>query len=206
MLYSSHGRFRQQFRFLCRQFLQDGGLPFSNILSEELVWQALEATGACWLERIYTPLVTLWVFLGQVLSQDHSCRAAVAKLIANSDPIPSRFLDFETIDWVVGGDVVVGADFAVSISRIVDSRHFGERFARLTARNFLHDQIGVDALSQSMTNRFDPPSFAFGCFEFEPVEVACGVELANNFTRNTHFVGGFGRVIRLDLGDNRLLA
>jgi hypothetical protein len=26
--------------------------------------------------------VTLWVFLGQVLSADHSCRAAVARLIA----------------------------------------------------------------------------------------------------------------------------
>lgn len=33
--------------------------------------------------RIYSPLVTLWVFLGQVLSQDHSCRAAVARLIAH---------------------------------------------------------------------------------------------------------------------------
>lgn len=31
-------------------------------------------------DRIYSPLVTLWVFLGQVLSQDHSCRAAVARL------------------------------------------------------------------------------------------------------------------------------
>ena len=30
-----------------------------------------------------TPLVTLWVFLGQVLSADQSCRAAVARLIAH---------------------------------------------------------------------------------------------------------------------------
>ena len=33
--------------------------------------------------RIYSPLVTLWVFLGQVLSGDPSCRAAVARLIAH---------------------------------------------------------------------------------------------------------------------------
>ncbi|MEN1680586.1 MAG: hypothetical protein AAGJ46_13435 [Planctomycetota bacterium] len=33
--------------------------------------------------RIYTPLVTRWVFLGQVLNTDHSCRAAVARLIAH---------------------------------------------------------------------------------------------------------------------------
>ncbi len=36
-----------------------------------------------WLDRIYSPLVTLWVFLGQVLSADPSCRAAVARLIAH---------------------------------------------------------------------------------------------------------------------------
>src|SRR3954447_11660329 len=32
---------------------------------------------------IYAPLVTLWVFLGQVLNADQSCRAAVARLIAH---------------------------------------------------------------------------------------------------------------------------
>ena len=83
MRYSNQGRFRQQVRFLRRQFLQDGDLPFSNVLSEEFVSQALTAISTCWLDRIYSPLVTLWVFLGQVLSADHSCRAAVARLIAH---------------------------------------------------------------------------------------------------------------------------
>ena len=68
----NQGRFQQQFSFLRRQFLQDGDLPFSNILSEEIVAKALTAIDGCWLDRIYTPLVTLWVFLGQVLSEDHS--------------------------------------------------------------------------------------------------------------------------------------
>jgi hypothetical protein len=79
----SQGRFRQQIRFLRRQFLQDGDLPFSDILSEQIVAQAMTAIEAVWLDRIFPPLVTLWVFLGQVLSQDHSCRAAVARLIAH---------------------------------------------------------------------------------------------------------------------------
>jgi hypothetical protein len=78
----SHGRTSQQFRFLRRQFLQDGKLPFTNVLTVETITQALEKIDACWKDRIYTPLVTLWVFLGQVLSADHSCRAAVARLIA----------------------------------------------------------------------------------------------------------------------------
>jgi hypothetical protein len=79
----SQGRFGQKVRFLKRQFLQDGDLPFSDILSEQIVAQAMTAIEAVWLDRIYPPLVTLWVFLGQVLSADHSCRAAVARLIAH---------------------------------------------------------------------------------------------------------------------------
>jgi len=82
MRYSSGGRFRQQVRFLRRQFLQDESLPFSDVLSEAMVSEALTAV-QCWLDRIYSPLVTLWVFLGQVLSADHSCRAAVSRLIAH---------------------------------------------------------------------------------------------------------------------------
>jgi len=83
MRYSNQGRFQQQVRFLQRQFLQDGELPFTNVLSEEVISQSLATIGSSWLDRIYTPLVTLWVFLGQVLSADHSCRAAVARLIAH---------------------------------------------------------------------------------------------------------------------------
>src|SRR5256885_10228760 len=76
------GSFRRQATLLRRQFLQDGGLPFTDVLTEEVVADALAAVGG-WLDRIFSPLVTLWVFLGQVLSPDHSCRAAVARLNAH---------------------------------------------------------------------------------------------------------------------------
>jgi len=82
MTYSNPGSFRAQASFLRRQFLQDGELPFTNVLTEEVIAQALTALSD-WLDRIFSPLVTLWVFLGQVLSADHSCRAAVARLIAH---------------------------------------------------------------------------------------------------------------------------
>jgi len=82
MRYSNPGSFRAQASFLRRQFLQDGDLPFTNVLTEEVIAQALTALGG-WLDRIFSPLVTLWVFLGQVLSADHSCRAAVARLLAH---------------------------------------------------------------------------------------------------------------------------
>ena len=82
MRYFNQGRFRQQVRFLQHQFLQDGNLPFSDILSSGLIEQALTALQVGLVDCVYTPLVTLCVFLGQVLSADHSCRAAVARLIA----------------------------------------------------------------------------------------------------------------------------
>ncbi len=74
--------FRAQANTLRRQFLQDGGLPFTDILTEDALAGAL-ATAGHWLDRIFSPLVTLWVFLTQVLNPDHSCRAAVARLVAH---------------------------------------------------------------------------------------------------------------------------
>src|SRR5215207_8530061 len=86
--------FRARAGFLRRQFLQDGDLPFTNVLTDEIVADALATVGG-WLDRVFSPLVTLWVFLGQVLSADHSCRAAVARLIAHrlargQDPCSAR--------------------------------------------------------------------------------------------------------------------
>jgi hypothetical protein len=66
MPHSNPGSFRAQVSFLRRQFLQDGELPFTNVLTEEAIAQALAALGG-WLDRIFSPLVTLWVFVGQVL-------------------------------------------------------------------------------------------------------------------------------------------
>lgn len=83
MRHFSHGRLRHQCRFLRRQFLQEGELPLSNILSEDMVSQVLQETECSWVDKIYTPLVTLWVFLSQVLSADHSCRWAVGRLLAH---------------------------------------------------------------------------------------------------------------------------
>jgi hypothetical protein len=92
---SNHGRFRQQVRFLQRQFLQDGGLAFTDVLSAETISQALNTIDA-WKNRVYSPLVTLWIFLGQVLSADHSCRGAVARLIAHRVSRGQRACSAET--------------------------------------------------------------------------------------------------------------
>jgi hypothetical protein len=46
--------FRQQVQFLRRPFLQDGDLPFTDVLTEEAIAQAL-ATVTGWLDRIFSP-------------------------------------------------------------------------------------------------------------------------------------------------------
>jgi Transposase DDE domain len=57
-------------------------LPYPEMLGGGLVESALAEEKLEFRYRIYTPLVTLWTFLTQVLDQDHSCRQAVSRLIA----------------------------------------------------------------------------------------------------------------------------
>src|SRR5437764_11234041 len=57
-------------------------LPFHDLLDPDTVAQVLDENHVTFRDRIFTPLVTLWTFLSQVNSPDHSCREAVARLIA----------------------------------------------------------------------------------------------------------------------------
>jgi len=52
-----------QVSWLRRQFAQGSGLPFSEILSAELVERVLREVGGFFRERVFTPLTTLWVLL-----------------------------------------------------------------------------------------------------------------------------------------------
>jgi hypothetical protein len=56
------------------------GLFFSERLSPQSVRSACQKLQHEFRDRIFSPAVTLWVFLAQALSADHSCREAVAKL------------------------------------------------------------------------------------------------------------------------------
>jgi len=64
------------------QFAQGDGLAFAEVLPAERIETALHEEGATWRDCVYTPLLTLWAFLGQVISPDGSCRAAVARVLA----------------------------------------------------------------------------------------------------------------------------
>ena len=70
---------RQQFESLRNQLAKQERLPFLTILSRALVEQACRLCHHPWRERIYTPWITLGIFLSQILSDDHSCDDAVER-------------------------------------------------------------------------------------------------------------------------------
>lgn len=70
------------FRRAVAQVRRRDGLHFASLLSEELILNCFGKARWLWQGWIYTPTVTIWVFLSQCLSADHSCRDAVAGLLA----------------------------------------------------------------------------------------------------------------------------
>src|SRR5437588_6382828 len=63
-------------------FAQTPGLPFAGVLDAALVEQTLTQFGAVGRDSIYTPAVTLSMFVGQAIDPDPSLRRAVARLLA----------------------------------------------------------------------------------------------------------------------------
>lgn len=81
----SHATRRQPARQVasaCRALVRHPDLPFAEHLPARQIHQAVRASGATFRERIFTPAITLWTFLSQVLDPNHSCRQAVARLLA----------------------------------------------------------------------------------------------------------------------------
>lgn len=70
------------FRRAVEQARRQGDLYFAGLLPEDRILEAFGKARWFWHSWIYSPAVTMWVFLSQCLSPDHSCRDAVARLIA----------------------------------------------------------------------------------------------------------------------------
>jgi hypothetical protein len=77
-----HGSSTAQFGSLLRSVAFDTKLSLGQTLSADWIAEVVAQEVGKTADRIFTPLVTLAVFLGQVLSDDHSCRGAVARLLA----------------------------------------------------------------------------------------------------------------------------
>ena len=78
-------------------FFQADGLPFADVLSAADIEQAGAAEGVCFghsARAFWTPALTLWTFLSQVLHGLKSCRAAVARAcVALALSCPLKELD-----------------------------------------------------------------------------------------------------------------
>lgn len=80
---SIQGSVARQVELLHRQFAQVPGLPFAELLPAEYLGRLLQEQDAFFYDRLYTPLVTLAMFLSQCQDADSSQRQAVARLIAH---------------------------------------------------------------------------------------------------------------------------
>ena len=65
-----------------QQIVENQDLCFTELLPKEQVEAAVERHQVRFRQRLYTPVVTIWTFLYQVLATDQSCRVAVARLLA----------------------------------------------------------------------------------------------------------------------------
>src|SRR4051794_4499194 len=65
------------------RFARNDGLPFADVLTEARIHDALDEHGVTYRDRVFSPVTTIWGFLSQVLSEDHSCRDAVTRIIAH---------------------------------------------------------------------------------------------------------------------------
>jgi hypothetical protein len=65
------------------RFARDQGLPFADALTEHQIRVALDHHGVQYRDRLFNPSTTIWGFLSPVLSEDHSCRDAVSRIIAH---------------------------------------------------------------------------------------------------------------------------
>src|SRR3954453_19427629 len=71
-----------QFRHLLRSFAVDPGPLTDYVLTAEHLAAIIAEEAGVTRGRVFTPAVTTAAFLGQVLSDDHSCQAALDRLIA----------------------------------------------------------------------------------------------------------------------------
>ncbi|MFV2070335.1 MAG: IS4 family transposase [Pirellulales bacterium] len=90
-LYHGCKTLTRQFRLVLSSFLQSDGLPFADTLPEGEIERAFEEEGVPLRSGdegedeniVYTPAVTLWAFLSQMLhrGEQRSCTAAVSRIV-----------------------------------------------------------------------------------------------------------------------------
>ena len=84
MAYSIPRGLGSRFTSILRSYVQDDGLPFASVLTEEQIEIAAKAEGVSFgtgANDVYTPAITLWAFIGQYVGGYRSCVSAVGRVI-----------------------------------------------------------------------------------------------------------------------------
>jgi Insertion element 4 transposase N-terminal len=66
---------------LKQKFKNSVGLPFQELLGQNFIEQILKEQGVNYRNSIYTPVVTIWAWLSQVLDNDKSLRNTVGRIL-----------------------------------------------------------------------------------------------------------------------------
>lgn len=82
MSHGSHGGLQRQINHIRQQQTAAQGMPFTDLLKPQQVQQALDRHGVHVRRCTFSPLVTFYAFLAQVLGGDGSCRQATSLLLA----------------------------------------------------------------------------------------------------------------------------
>ncbi|HEY5365221.1 MAG TPA: hypothetical protein VIL19_02000, partial [Casimicrobiaceae bacterium] len=77
---------RKRLRLHCEQFRQEfaqqGAKDWAQVLPRDEIEQRVMAEAGAYRERVYSPLTTLRLFVGQVLSADGACQDVVGRRLS----------------------------------------------------------------------------------------------------------------------------
>ena len=69
-------------QILVEKYTSSVGLPFHELLPESFIADAIDEEKIKYRQRIFSPIVTIWAFLSQVLDTDKTCHNAVSRIIS----------------------------------------------------------------------------------------------------------------------------
>ncbi|HFD32982.1 MAG TPA: IS4 family transposase [Gammaproteobacteria bacterium] len=121
-------RIRHQIKTLKKSFFQINNGEFNNLLCTDRLSELAEISGN-YRDKIYTPIVTLNLFLWQVLSDNGSCKEAIAHLISDrlqQNLPPNSFNNGPyckarqrlSLDWILQEVCAIGSNLHAKANKI----------------------------------------------------------------------------------------
>lgn len=134
-------------------------LPFTDILPEDMIQQTLKEENIKYRKRLYDPIITLWIFIRQVLDPDKSCKKAVSGVLSIlSDSVSDSVSDSR--EELPSGDTgaYCKARKRLSLSFIIRLLcHTGQAIHQRSTDEFLWCNRRVSLVDGSTFSMYDTP-------------------------------------------------